>query len=417
VQAGDTLSSIAATLQTTPQALASANHLHDSDVIYVGQQLNVPGDYQHGASDYGSCQNSYRVQWGDTLSDIAWRHSTSVEALRQSNSLHHDTIREGQSLCVPGGSNYDPRPQSTAGGHYQVKPGDTVAAIAKWHGVSVEAIIHANHLSAAGLIRVGQTLVIPGHQQPVHGHKPKQRQPKKPDYTEHDYPDQDAVCTNPIDVWTHQDRALVEVVSAWCAIFDYADDANGMTAVVVRTTGRTGAAVKIQRGNDEPITLRTDPASGLGDDMLIYYTSPGYYLVWVESEEPSEIVKFDLPPGKHGWVDFKLANVSQNPRPRSADGWSGRVAENWSETSPQNGVSSVIIVKAPAPGLPIRIKAEGEFSALCYTGQKPEHGPGACEFGGLWPGKYTLTLEGSGASVEVYVDGIHAAEIVFDRAS
>jgi len=121
-----------------------------------------------------------------------------------------------------------------------------------------------------------------------------------------------------------------------------------------------------------------------------------------------------LPPGKRAWLDFHLTSVSENPRPRVSSGWSGKVTRNASQVTPQNGVSSVIIVRAPAQGLPIRIRAEGSFTALCYTGQKPELGMGACEFGGLWPGKYTLILEGAGISVEIFVDGVETAEVTFD---
>ena len=88
--------------------------------------------------------------------------------------------------------------------------------------------------------------------------------------------------------------------------------------------------------------------------------------------------------------------------------------ENWSEATPQNGVSSIIIVRGPADGLPIRIDTDGSYTARCYTGQKPEHGGGACEFAGLWPGKYTITLEGAGVSVDVFVDGVGNAEVMFD---
>src|SRR5436190_2267858 len=47
-----------------------------------------------------------------------------------------------------------------------VAPGDTVAAIARRYRVSPAAIVQANHLTAAGSIQAGQTLVIPGHNPP-----------------------------------------------------------------------------------------------------------------------------------------------------------------------------------------------------------------------------------------------------------
>jgi len=44
---------------------------------------------------------------------------------------------------------------------YTVRRGDTVGHIARRHGVSVKALIRANHLDRRGTIRIGQKLVIP----------------------------------------------------------------------------------------------------------------------------------------------------------------------------------------------------------------------------------------------------------------
>ncbi|WP_156906425.1 N-acetylmuramoyl-L-alanine amidase [Halomonas halocynthiae] len=44
----------------------------------------------------------YRIQPGDTLSEIAARHSVSVTQIRQANELSGDVIRVGQVLRIPG---------------------------------------------------------------------------------------------------------------------------------------------------------------------------------------------------------------------------------------------------------------------------------------------------------------------------
>ena len=421
VRQGDTLNSIALKFNTTPQALATANNLSDADVIYAGQTLNVPGGAAQSpgySGNTGMCGQYYSVRWGDTLSAIAARHGTTVNALMQANNLARETINEGQRLCLPGGAAPPAMsPQQGQQQFYVVKRGDTVAGIAARFGVTQAAIIRANNLSQAATIYPGQKLVIPG-KGPAHmpDNTMKPTGPKPPDYVPRDDPANGEACENPIDVWTHKDQAKVEAVNAWCPKFDVVDDPDGLTSILIRVAGREDAAVKIQRGNDGPITVYTSSSPGFGADAVWYPTSPGYYQVWVDSEEePSGVATFDLSPGRRGWVDFSLVSVSQNPRPRASSGWSGRVSANNSQTTPQNGVSSVIIVRGPAQGLPIQINAEGPFTARCYTGQKPEYGPGACEFGGLWPGKYTVTLEGAGAAVAVYVDGVGTAEITFDR--
>lgn len=51
----------------------------------------------------GSEANEYRIQPGDTLSEIATRHQVPVSTLRQANELNGDVIRVGQVLRIPRG--------------------------------------------------------------------------------------------------------------------------------------------------------------------------------------------------------------------------------------------------------------------------------------------------------------------------
>ena len=64
-------------------------------------------------------------------------------------------------------------------------------------------------------------------------------------------------------------------------------------------------------------------------------------------------------------------------------------------------------------GVPVHIHAGGGWSDVCITGSKPELGPDACSFGGLWAGTYFLKPEGSDVEAEVEMDGIGTAEIQF----
>jgi LysM repeat protein/Tol biopolymer transport system component len=166
VAAGETLTSIAFRYGTTVAALAAANGLSETDLIYVGQILSVPGGPSPGPAPVsGGCANYHTVQWGDTLSGIAWRYQTTTNALMQANSLYNDFIYQGQRLCVPAGgvasmpSAPGPHPQYT---YYTVRPGDTLSGIAWRFGVSQVALMRANNLSNASFIYVGQRLLIPG---------------------------------------------------------------------------------------------------------------------------------------------------------------------------------------------------------------------------------------------------------------
>jgi LysM repeat protein len=172
VAPGETLTSIAFRYGTTVAALAAANGLSDTDFIYVGQVLNVPGGGTLAPAPVsGGCTNYYSVQWGDTLSGIAWRCQTTVNALMQANNLYSDFIYQGQRLCVPPGGVAAPSIPAPQYAYYTVRPGDTLSGIAWRFGVSQVAIMQANNLSNPSFIYIGQRLLIPGVAAPTAKHK------------------------------------------------------------------------------------------------------------------------------------------------------------------------------------------------------------------------------------------------------
>src|SRR5712692_9076145 len=77
VQSGDTLTSTAARFGISVAALAQANEIADTDVIYVGQVLKIPGTASAStgitvpsAPSAGPPPGTYVVQSGDTLAGI-----------------------------------------------------------------------------------------------------------------------------------------------------------------------------------------------------------------------------------------------------------------------------------------------------------------------------------------------------------
>src|SRR5215210_3599540 len=92
------------------------------------------------------------VQPGDTLTSIAARSGTSVDALVQANGLASaNVIYAGQVLTIPGGGAAAPVGQSSGSGQggasYTVQPGDYLSVIAQNHGVSQDALLAANGIS------------------------------------------------------------------------------------------------------------------------------------------------------------------------------------------------------------------------------------------------------------------------------
>lgn len=107
------------------------------------------------------------------------------------------------------------------------------------------------------------------------------------------------------------------------------------------------------------------------------------------------------------------ATTPPSPTP-TGPRWKGWVVSNSSGQQEGTGVWSVIVVRVLNwPGVPVTLSGGGGWSASCTTGTKPEYGPDACEFGGLWPGTYVVQPEGADVQVEVEMDGLGAAFVEF----
>ncbi|MGH2536644.1 MAG: LysM peptidoglycan-binding domain-containing protein [Candidatus Promineifilaceae bacterium] len=105
-------------------------------------------------------ETAYVVQPGDTLYRIALRFNTSVSAIAARNNLvNPNLIYAGQTLIIPGTAGEPPPP--TGGTTYTVQPGDTLSRIAARFGTTVQAIAVLNNLSNPNLIYPGQVLQIP----------------------------------------------------------------------------------------------------------------------------------------------------------------------------------------------------------------------------------------------------------------
>lgn len=114
--------------------------------------LIYPGQVLLIPSD-AALEASYQVKIGDTLSAIARRFGTTVQELAQLNHITDvNLIYPGQILQLPPSS-------STI--LYQVKSGDTLSEIAQRFDTTVQELVSANRIPNPNLIYVGQTLVIP----------------------------------------------------------------------------------------------------------------------------------------------------------------------------------------------------------------------------------------------------------------
>jgi peptidoglycan DL-endopeptidase LytE len=152
VQSGDTLSEIAYKYDTSVSKLKSWNEL-TSDMIYVNQVLEV-------SASASSSAKTYTVQSGDYLSKIGQKFDVYVAELKEWNNLTSDVIYPGQVLKVSasGDTTTQPKP-ATNGSTYTVQSGDTLSHIAIRYDVSVSQIKSWNGLTS-DTIYVGQKLSI-----------------------------------------------------------------------------------------------------------------------------------------------------------------------------------------------------------------------------------------------------------------
>lgn len=98
---------------------------------------------------------TYVVREGDTLASLARAYQTTVWAIMSKNGLSDpDRIRVGQALIIPVGDVSFRR-------LHRVRPGESLASIARLYGVSMADLAQANGLSNPNRIVVGQVLVIP----------------------------------------------------------------------------------------------------------------------------------------------------------------------------------------------------------------------------------------------------------------
>jgi membrane-bound lytic murein transglycosylase D len=103
IQSGDTLWGVAREHGVTVPALAAANDLTTNSRLTVGTRLQIPGG---GAAASTTAANetarmTYKVQRGDTLSQIAERFNVSVRQLMTWNQIRSSTsLRAGQQIVV-----------------------------------------------------------------------------------------------------------------------------------------------------------------------------------------------------------------------------------------------------------------------------------------------------------------------------
>ena len=203
VQKGDMISQLAIDFDTSSAKLIEMNNLENPDVLYVGQKLKVPAGRSVISSSKTTPVSSssviekgetYLIQSGDTLSEIAQRARVSVDDLRSLNQINNDTIYAGQKLYIPSYGSVPesvpvldalplaeptplmaPEPAPVAEAvpvevpegaigmvkEVQVYPGETLDDYARIYSVSKAEILRANPQIKGEELKEGFTIRIP----------------------------------------------------------------------------------------------------------------------------------------------------------------------------------------------------------------------------------------------------------------
>ena len=158
VRRGETLYSIARRYGTTVEALMQANGLSDPTRIYAGQRLIVP--VPGAAQPAAPSGNVHVVQRGENLFRIALRYGTTAQAIARANNLRSTSlVYVGQRLIIPTGG--AATPAAPSGNVHVVQRGENLFRIALRYGTTAQAIARANNLRSTSLVYVGQRLIIP----------------------------------------------------------------------------------------------------------------------------------------------------------------------------------------------------------------------------------------------------------------
>ncbi|MDP9807113.1 LysM repeat protein [Trueperella bonasi] len=141
----------------TASAAQTTQHANPKTPVFTSQLMN------------------YQVKAGDTLSSIAIRTGTTVDALARENNLRNpNLIFPGQKLRIPSPvqASMAKKPAqapvttptqaapTTSSTTYTVKAGDTLGKIARQHNTTVAKLASDNKIANPNLIHVGQKLTI-----------------------------------------------------------------------------------------------------------------------------------------------------------------------------------------------------------------------------------------------------------------
>jgi membrane-bound lytic murein transglycosylase D len=176
IKAGDSIDAIADKFGVSSSSIREWNNL-SSNKIYSDKTLKIYSDSDHSASGNSSVTSAndkadngemYKVQRGDTVSEIAIKYGVSPRDIRRWNNLKNNRIRIGEILRVysridnsKGASEktYSDVPAGENSEYHIVKPGESLSFISAKYKIRVDDLKEQNNISG-NEIYPGQSILV-----------------------------------------------------------------------------------------------------------------------------------------------------------------------------------------------------------------------------------------------------------------
>lgn len=201
VKKGETLGQIALRYKTTVNELCRLNGLSRKSTLRIGQSIRcgttsarttTKNEAETASAETAAAQKTaayHEVQPKETLSAIARKYGTTVDALCRLNNIQSTVaLRIGQRICyrkAPKSSVKKNEEQSAGSAvkvtekisdetvassspvsteksnkpvYHRIKQGDTLGAIARKHGVTINKLCEMNNITKTTVLRVGRSI-------------------------------------------------------------------------------------------------------------------------------------------------------------------------------------------------------------------------------------------------------------------
>ncbi len=167
----DTLGQIAEDHNVRTKQLKEENNLKNNN-LQIGQKLVIPGQKaakpaENKVNTNVTVSNTYKVNKGDTVYDLAIKFNISKQSLKKWNNLDSNNLRIGQKLylspnkdMISATKRAEIKIKEKYSSEYKVKRGDTLGHIAVKHDVTVKDLKTANDLTSTNL-SIGKVLKVP----------------------------------------------------------------------------------------------------------------------------------------------------------------------------------------------------------------------------------------------------------------